>query len=168
VGTERDAEVGTGWDGALVIRPWRVRWVAWICAVALFAVMLTVALALRSVSTGVYFRTADQVAMVLLGLLLALGVLALTLARVRATEHAVEVRNLLVTRELPWSAVVEVSFPHGSRWARLELADDEYLPVSAIQLVDGERAVAAVRELRALHRRSLAADAGHGGDHPRG
>jgi hypothetical protein len=152
--------VATEWDGALVIRPRRVRWVAWICAVALFAVMVTVALVLRSVSTGVYFRTADQVAMVLLGLMMSLGVLTLTLARVRATEHGVEVRNLLVTRELPWSAVVDVSFPHGSRWARLELPDDEYLPVSAIQLVDGERAVAAMRELRALYRRSLAARAG--------
>ena len=151
--------MATGWDGALVIRPWRVRWVAWICAVALFAVMLTVALFLRSASTGVYFRTADQVAMVLLGLMLSLGVLMLTLARVRATEDGVEVRNLLITRELPWSAVVDVTFPSGSRWARLELPDDEYLPVSAIQLVDGERAVVAMRELRALYRRSLAADA---------
>lgn len=148
--------MGTERDGVLVIRPLRVRWVAWICAVALFSVMLTVALVLRSVSTGVYFRTADQVAMVLLGLLLSLGVLSLTLARVRAGEDTVEVRNLLVTRELPWSAVVEVSFPHGARWARLELPDDEYLPLSAIQLVDGERAVAAIRQLRALHQRSLA------------
>jgi hypothetical protein len=140
-----------GRSAQLVIRPTRVRWAAWIAAVALFGVMTAVAVLLRNVSTGVYFRTADQVAMVLLGLLMALGVLALTLARVRADADGVEVRNLLITRWLPWSEVVEVSFPAGSRWARLELPDDEYLPVSAIQLADGQRAVAAIRQLRELH-----------------
>jgi hypothetical protein len=137
----------------LVIRPRRVRWVAWIAAVALFAVMVVIAVALRTVSTGVYFRVGDQVAMVLLGLLISLGVLTLTLARVRADADGVEVRNLLITRRLPWSEVLEVSFPDGSRWARLELADDEYLPVSAIQLVDGQYAVTAIGQLRALHAR---------------
>jgi hypothetical protein len=140
-----------GGSAQLVIRPRRVRWAAWIASVALLGVMTAVALLLRGVSTGVYFRTADQVAMVLLGLLIALGVLTLTLARVRADADGVEVRNLLITRWLPWSEVLEVSFPAGSRWARLELPDDEYLPVSAIQLVDGQRAVTAIGELRALH-----------------
>jgi hypothetical protein len=137
----------------LEIRPRRVRWVAWIAAIALFAVMVFVAVALRQVSTGVYFRTDDQVAMVVLGLLISLGVLMPTLARVRADADGVEVRNLLITRRLPWSEVLEVSFPDGSRWARLELADDEYLPVSAIQLVDGQHAVTAIGRLRALHAR---------------
>ena len=126
---------------------------AWIAAVALFVVMTVIAVALRTVSTGVYFRVEDQVAMVVLGLLISLGVLTPTLARVRADEHGVEVRNLLITRRVPWSEVLEVSFPDGSRWARLELADDEYLPVSAIQLVDGQRAVTAIGQLRALHAR---------------
>jgi hypothetical protein len=148
----KSGTVGTS-DGEppLVIRPVRVRWVAWVCAIVLVGVMTAAAALLRSASTGVYFRTADQVAMVLLGLLMALGILTLTLARVRADADGVEVRNLLVTRRLPWSEVLEVSFPDGSRWARLELPDDEYLPVTAIQLVDGPRAVTAIRQLRALH-----------------
>jgi len=49
-----------------------------------------------------------------------------------------------------------VSFPAGSRWARLELPDDEYLRFSAIQLVDGQRAVTAISQLRALHAGYLA------------
>ncbi|WP_051341251.1 PH domain-containing protein [Pseudonocardia spinosispora] len=137
--------------GRIEIRPLRVRWVAWISAIVLVAAMTTVAVLLRTESTGVYFRTADQVAIVLLGVLIALGVLVLTLARVRADENGVEVRNLLITRTVPWSEVLEVRFPDGERWARLELPDDEYLPVSAIQLVDGQRAVAAMARLRALH-----------------
>lgn len=139
----------------LVIRPWRVRWVAWICAVGLFVAMTAIAVLLRRVSTGVYFHTDDQVAMVVLGLLMALGILTLTLARVRADAYGVEVRNLLLTRVVPWSQVLEVRFPDGARWARLELPDDEYLPLSAIQLVDGQRAVRAIAELRNLHSRGL-------------
>lgn len=142
---------GTSNLGKIEIRPLRVRWVAWISAILLVAAMTTVAVLLRTVSTGVYFRTADQVAIVLLGVLIALGVLVLTLARVRADENGVEVRNLLITRTVSWSDVLEVRFPDGERWARLELPDDEYLPVSAIQLVDGQRAVAAMARLRALH-----------------
>jgi hypothetical protein len=142
---------GSGREAPLVIRPTRVRWVAWICALIVVGVMTASGVVLRSVSTGVYFRTADQVALILLGLLMALGILSLTLARARADADGVEVRNLLVTHRLPWSRVLEVSFPDGARWARLELPDDEYLPVTAIQLVDGPRAVAAIRQLRALH-----------------
>jgi hypothetical protein len=85
---------------------------------------------------------------------MALGILTLTLARVRADVHGVEVRNLLLTRVVPWSEVLEVRFPDGARWARLELPDDEYLPLSAIQLVDGQRAVRAIAALRELHSRA--------------
>lgn len=135
----------------LVIRPRRVVWVAWIAAVLLLGAMVAVAVVLRTESTGVYFRFADQVAMVLLGVFMALGVLSLTLARVRADAEGVEVRNLLITRRMPWSAVLAVNFPEGARWARLELPDDEYLPLSAIQLVDGQHAVSAITALRELH-----------------
>jgi hypothetical protein len=54
--------------------------------------------------------------------------------------------------------VVDVSFPAGGRWARIELPDDEYIPVMAIQAVDKGRAVDAmdaVREQLARHRPDL-------------
>ncbi|HEY2205826.1 MAG TPA: PH domain-containing protein [Pseudonocardia sp.] len=140
--------------GPVVIRPYRVRWVAWVAAFVLLATMTAVAVVLRESATGVYFRTADQVSLIVLGGFMAAGVLLLTLARVRADETGVEVRNLLITRRVPWSEVLEIGFPDGERWARLELPDDEYLPMSAIQLVDGQRAVAAMDRLRALHRRA--------------
>jgi hypothetical protein len=135
----------------VVFRPYRARWVAWIAAIALVGVMTAVAVVLRGVSTGVYFRTDDQVAMVLLGVLMALAILVPAYSVVRADSKGVRVRNLLITREVPWSEVLEVGFPDGARWARLELPYDEYLPISAIQLVDGRRAVAAMDQLRALH-----------------
>ncbi len=55
----------------LVVRPRRVRRAAWVCAVAVVAAFTVVASVLRTTDTGVYFRFADQVAMVLLGVLLA-------------------------------------------------------------------------------------------------
>jgi hypothetical protein len=82
---------------------------------------------------------------------MAVGVLLPAYASATADDQGVRVRNLLITRFVPWSEILEIGFPHGARWARLELPYDEYLPLSAIQLVDGRRAVAAMDQLRELH-----------------
>jgi hypothetical protein len=65
------------------------------------------------------------------------------------------VRNMLGEKLIAWPDVVGVSFPAGARWARVDLPDDEYIPLMAIQAVDKDRAVAAmdaVRELAARYR----------------
>jgi Bacterial PH domain len=135
----------------LVLRPRRVLVAAWVGAVATVVAFGVVAAVLRNSDTGVYFRLADQVAMVLLGVLIAAGVLLMARPRVRADSRGVEVRNVGVPRYLPWELVRAVSFPDGASWARLDLPDDEYLPVMAVQAADGQRAVAGIRQLRALH-----------------
>ena len=135
-----------------VARPHRVRVLAGALAVLLVAVFVVVAVFLKDSNTGVYFTTSDQVAMVGLGLVLAAGMLWSTWPRVRADTDGIEVRNMFGPRRFPWSMVRHVSFPDGARWARLELPGDEYVPMLAIQSFDGERAVAAMRELRRLHR----------------
>jgi hypothetical protein len=48
--------------------------------------------------------------------------------------------------------VLSVSFPDGAAWARLELPEDEYISVMAVQAVDREYAVSSVRALRELHK----------------
>ena len=80
--------------------------------------------------------------------------------RVRADAEGVEVRNIGLARRLPWDQVVRVAFPDGASWARLDLPDYEYLPVMAVQSADGQRAVDAMRRLRALHAAATRADAG--------
>jgi hypothetical protein len=140
----KDAEV-------VVVRPRKVLILAWVGAVVVVVLFAVIALLLRNAPTGVYFRLADQVAMVILGLLIAGGVLLLARPRVRADADGIEVRNILVTRHLPWEVVERVAFPDAASWARLDLPDDEYLPVMAIQAVDGARAVEAIRKVRALH-----------------
>lgn len=138
-------------SGVLVIRPRKVRWAALVAAVIFVVAMVTAAVLLRTIPTGVYFRLADQIALVILGLLFAAGALLFTRPRVRADADGIEVRNLVLTKRFPWQVVAGVSFPDGAAWARLELPDDEYVSVMAIQAVDGEHAVAAIRELRAVH-----------------
>ncbi len=77
-------------------------------------------------------------------------ILLLTRPRLRIGPDGLSVRNLLTDKLIPWSDVVDVSFPIGARWARVDLPDDEYVPVMAIQSVDKERAVDAMDTVRAL------------------
>ncbi|MFF0144300.1 PH domain-containing protein [Amycolatopsis sulphurea] len=121
-------------------------------AVLLLTAFVVVAVLLRSSHTGVVFEASDQVAMIGIGVLLSFGTMLFAMARVRADATGIEVRNVLARRRFAWDEVLSVSFPDGASWARLELPDDEYFSVMAIQAVDRERAVLAVRALRRLHR----------------
>jgi hypothetical protein len=138
-------------DTPVVVRPRRSSVLAWAGAVLVVALFVVIALLLRNSDTGVFFRLADQVALVVLGLFFAGGLLLLARPRVRADAEGIEVRNTGLARRLAWSDVVAVSFPDGASWARLDLPDYEYLPMLAVQATDGQRAVDAMRRLRALH-----------------
>lgn len=140
----------------MTFRPRKVRALAVAVAVLFVAVFVVVAVLLRNGSTGVTFYASDQVAMVGIGLVLAGGALWFARPRVRADGEGVEVRNMLGTRRFAWPEIESVSFPDGSPWARLELPDDEYVPILAVQAVDGEHAVTAMRELRRLRREAEA------------
>ena len=70
--------------------------------------------------------------------------------RLRVGAAGLSVRNVLSDRLVPWDDVVGVSFPVGARWARIDLPDDEYIPLMAIQSVDKDRAVAAMDTVRSL------------------
>lgn len=141
------------WDAEL--RPRLTPLFAYGAAFLIASVHIVAGLLLKQHSNGVVFQTADQVALALLGLVIAGAVLLLARSRLRVGPSGLSVRNLLGDRLIPWSEMVGVSFPVGSRWARVDLPDDEYIPVMAIQAVDKDRAVAAmdtVRELVARYR----------------
>jgi PH (Pleckstrin Homology) domain-containing protein len=143
-------------SAAFQARPRKIRFVAATAAVLLLALFTVAGVFLRRTDTGVIFRSSDQVAMIGIGVLLALGVLMFARPRVRADANGVEVRNVLGTKTIPWDLVRQVSFPDGAPWARLELPDNEYIPILAIQAIDRTHAVAAMRELRRLHREATA------------
>jgi hypothetical protein len=143
---------------AVEVRPRRVRRVAIPVAVVLVVVFAVAGALLRNTPTGVYFRVSDQVAMVGVGVLLGAAALLLTRPRLRADTDGVEVRNILNTRHYPWSMIQAITFPDGAAWARLELPEDEYVPILAIQATDGKHAVLAMRALRHLRREVASAD----------
>jgi hypothetical protein len=136
------------WD--IEIRPHLTPYFAYGAAALILAAHVTVGALLKIRSTGVIFQTADQVAIGLLGVVIAGVVLLFARPRLRVGAAGLAVRNLLGYRLIPWPDVVDVSFPRGARWARVDLPDDEYVPVLAIQAVDKDRAVAAMDRVRAL------------------
>jgi hypothetical protein len=119
-------------------------------AFVIVAVHVAVGLLLKVKSSGVIFQTADQVAMAVLGVVIACVVLLFARPRLRLGPAGISVRNLLGDRLINWSDVAGISFPVGHRWARIDLPDDEYIPVLAIQAVDKGRAVDAMDTARAL------------------
>lgn len=142
---------------SVVVRPFRALWASVVLAVLLVVVFVVVAVLLRGSRTGAIFEVSDQIAMVGIGILLGCGALLFATPRVRADAEGVEVRNVIfLTRRYGWLDVMGISFPDGASFARLELPDDEYLGVLAIQAVDRDRAVAAVRALRRLHKQAWA------------
>lgn len=143
-----DAPESGGWD--VVVRPHLTPIYAYIAAFVIVATHVVVALLLKVRSSGVIFQTADQVAFVGLGLIVGGCALLLVRPRLRVGPAGLSVRNLFGYRLVPWAQVAGVSFPAGKRWAQVDLPDDEYIPVMAIQSVDGERAVAAMDAVRAL------------------
>lgn len=136
------------WD--LDVRPHLTPYFAYGAAFVIAAAHIVVGLLLKASSSGVVFQTADQVAIAGLGLVIAGCVLLLARPRLRVGAAGLAVRNLLGYRLIPWSEVVDVSFPAGARWARVDLLGDEYTPLMAIQAVDKDRAVQAMDSVRAL------------------
>lgn len=146
------------WD--VELRSRRTPFFAYGAAFLIATAHIVVGLLLKIRSSGVIFQTADQVAIAVLGLIIASAVLLFTRPRLRVGAAGLSVRNFLGEKVIPWAGVVNVSFPAGSRWARVELPDDEHIPLMAIQAVDKERAVQAmdtVRSLLARYRPDLAA-----------
>ncbi len=135
----------------LTVRPRRLRIIAWVLAVAIVVAMVVVGLLLKQSNSGeVIFRTADQLAMIGLGVILAGGVLIMTRPYVRADASGLVVRNFGGVKHIPWQVVRSIRFSGAAPWATLELEDDDALSLLAIQAVDGETAADATDGLRRL------------------
>ena len=146
------------WD--LQVRPHMTPYFVYATAFIVAAGLVAAGFLLKIRSTGVFFHTADQVAMAGLGIVIAAAMLLFARPRLRVGRSGLSVRNLLGDRLIAWSEVVDVSFPSGARWARVDLPDDEYVPVMAIQAVDKQRAVRAMDAVRALMARYRPSPAG--------
>ena len=136
------------WD--LQVRPHLTPYFAYGAAILILAAHVMVGVLLKARSTGVVFQTADQFAIAGFGVVIAGAVLLFARPRLRVGKNGLAVRNMLGEKLIAWPDVVGVSFPMGARWARVDLPDDEYVPLMAIQSVDKERAVAAMDSVREL------------------
>ncbi|WP_066903752.1 PH domain-containing protein [Millisia brevis] len=123
---------------------------AMVAAAIIFAVHVVLAFTLVDAGsgTGVYFRPVDQLAMLAIGGCLSGAVLLLARSRLRVGPQGVGVRNAFMEKVIPWSRVNGLFFVEGASWARIELPDDEYTPVLAIQTNDGEHAARAAETFR--------------------
>lgn len=109
--------------------------------------------------TGTSVTTIDKFAFPAVGLVISILVwLMLSRPRVRANQDGVEVRNIVGTRFYPWQVIYGLSFPEGSRMARLELPDFEYVPLWAVQAADGQHVINSVRQFRELEARYMPED----------
>ncbi|PKV81373.1 PH (Pleckstrin Homology) domain-containing protein [Nocardia fluminea] len=141
-------EPDAGWE--FQVRPRRATRTAIVVAIVILVAFTAGGLLLRTGSTGVNFRVADQVAMILIGVVGAGAVLMLTRPRVRAGSQGVGVRNILGEQVYPWAYIRGASFPDRKAWARLELADDDYVPMLAIRSNDKTHAADAIERVREL------------------
>ncbi|GAB3227103.1 PH domain-containing protein [Mycolicibacterium hippocampi] len=139
------------WD--VQVKPHLTPIFAYGAALVILAAHVVVGVLLKASSTGVIFRTADQVAIAMVGAVIAAFVCLLARPRLRIGPSGVAVRNLFGYKLFPWSEVRGVSFHPGARWARLDLPDDEYMAVMAIQAVDKRRAVESMERVRTALRR---------------
>lgn len=109
--------------------------------------------------TGATVTTIDKFAFPGVGVIISvLSWLALTRPRLRANSDGVEIRNIVGTRFYPWQVIYGLSFPEGSRMARIELPDFEYVPVWALQSGDKQDIVTKVRSFRDLEARYMPQD----------
>jgi hypothetical protein len=120
-------------------------------AVFVLAVFVVVALLMKRDNAGAHFVESDQIATVLIGIVLGGMCLMPTRPRMRADAEGVRLRSFLGGwRFVPWDVIVRVEFPSKVRFARLVLPAEETFAIYAIARVDKEHAVTAMRELRAL------------------
>lgn len=144
----------------ITARPIRLALIARIVAAAVFMVFIVVAIVMPRANAGVTFVPKDQVGTLVLGALIAAGILLLTRPRLIADAESVRTRSFVgAYRTIPWDVIIAVEFPSSVRFARLVLPGEETLALYAVQRMDRERSVACMRELRALFAQSRSGQA---------
>ena len=132
-------------------RPFGVRMAGAIAGIGLLAICVVAWFAFDP-ATRAKFTPFQRGTLVALGILMFACGYALTRSRVVADSGHLIVVNGYRRHVYEWPEVVTISLPRGAPWAMLDLADGTSQAVMGIQGSDGDRAIRAVRELRALLR----------------
>ncbi len=142
----------TGPTGSILlqVRPRRITIFASIAAGLVIASMVVIGLLLRDTNEGVEFRTADQIGLIGIGLILGGVIMTAARPRLRVDRRGLWIRNMLGEQFTPWPLVVRIAYPQGAPWAQVLMPDDEIKPLMAIQAMDRGRAVTALQKVREL------------------
>ncbi|MDT4938062.1 MAG: hypothetical protein QOG80_1733 [Pseudonocardiales bacterium] len=125
--------------------------IGYVAAVVVFAIFLITAIVMPHANAGAHFGVKDQVSTAAIGVILAGLLLMPSRPRLHADGDAVRLRAFLGGwRTIPWDVITAVEFPTNVRFARLVLPGEETLAIYAVQRMDGQDAVAVMRQLRAL------------------
>jgi hypothetical protein len=130
-------------------RPHGVRVAASVLGAMLVALVVVVWIAWGE-ETRASFTWGQRLTLLGLGLLGFVAWHALVRTRVSADVAGLTVVNGYRRRQFEWSQVVAVNLRRGAPWAGLDLSDGTSISMVGIQGSDGQRAVRAVQELRAL------------------
>jgi hypothetical protein len=132
-------------------RPVVMSRIGYACSAVVLVAFVIVALLMKRDSAGATFGDKDQVGTVVIGVILAGLFVMPSRPRLRADAEAIRIRAFLGGwRVVPWELVVRVEFPSKVRFAQIVLPGDERLAIYAVQRLDRERAVEAMRGLRRL------------------
>lgn len=130
-------------------RPFGARIAATVLGGMLLVVVLTVWIAWGA-DVRSRFTPFQKSTLVFFGLLAFACWFALVRSRITAHQRGVTVVNGFRRHDLAWTQVLAVNLRRGAPWAGLDLSDGTSISVLAIQGSDGQRAIRAVQELRAL------------------
>jgi len=130
----------------------RGRLVATVMAVLSLVVFGAVAALLPSNAGLTTWQPADRVLVGGIGVVIALVCWRYATIRAVPSLDGLLVRNLVATRTVAWSQVIDVEFGGGAPWVTLELDDTDTLAVMAIQRADGQPAMAEAQRLAGLVR----------------
>lgn len=132
-------------------RPHFTARIAWTVSAVVLIVFVITAFVMKRYNAGASFGVKDQVATIVIGVVVALLLIMPTYPRLAADENEIRIRSFLGNyRTVPWSVVVDVRFPAKVRFAQLVLPGEETLAIYAVQRWDKERAVETMNGLRAL------------------
>lgn len=157
--TAADAALTTDKPWELVVTSKKLKQLA--IAVAIFVIIIHIfmAVVVGIGYTGAAVTPIDQWAFFGVGIIIAvLGYLAFSRPRVRVNADGVDVRNIIGSRFYPWAVIYGLSFPEGSRMARLELPDFEFVPLWAFQSADHGSIVENVSKFRELEAQYMPQD----------
>lgn len=132
-----------------VFRPRRGRLVATGLAVAVIVVFTFIGMFIPD-NTVMQWGAGDRFFLASIGWVLAAVFWRYATIRAVPTREDLLVRNLFLTRRLPWAHIVGMQFGHGMPWPTLELSDTDTVAVMGIQRADGPRSVAEASRLAAL------------------